>query len=323
MPTRRRILIVVAAILVVAGAVATGASAAIVTSHDNQGRTITFDVRASNVNVEWYAAVLRASAHGNEISSVTIRVVPQQQIATLCGDDALACYTGRAGPKVIIVPAGQSSLLEYTLLHEYGHHLDTAWHVSGVPELNGTPVWWNMRGMAARLAAGQVAFDYSKGWDHSIAEIFAEDYAYIHVGAGYGIRWLSPPDDALKTALLNELGGASTSPLPPAVNQPLVITRNGTLAPRGNRVVRFGLLGPGRHVTLNATVTKAARTGTRARVQIVCNGSVLASGVFGKGRAQRTLDVPSAGPADCQARLVSTSSVSLGYTLRLRLAVES
>ena len=323
MPIRRRIALAVAALLVVAGAVATGASAAIVTSHDNQGRTITFDLRASSGDTEWYAAVLRAAAHGDEISRVTIRIVPEEQVAPLCGADALGCYTDRTFAPVIIVPAGQSSLLQHTLLHEYGHHLDSAWPVPGVRELNGTPVWWNARGMAALLQAGQVAFDYSKGWSHSIAEIFAEDYAYIHFGAGYAIRWLPPPDDALKAALLDELGGSSGSPLPPASNQPLVINRNGTLAPRGSRVLDFGLLGPGRHITLTATVTKATRKGTRARAQIVCDGTVLASATFVKGRAQRTLDVPSAGPADCQARVVSTTGVRLGYTLRLRLAVES
>ena len=40
----------------------------------------------------------------------------------------------------------------------------------------------------------RVAFDYSLGWNHSIPEVFAEDYAYIHMGAGYGIPWLAPPD---------------------------------------------------------------------------------------------------------------------------------
>ncbi|HKD33756.1 MAG TPA: hypothetical protein VKB73_09830, partial [Gaiellaceae bacterium] len=59
--------------LVLTLAVAAGASAAIVTTTDLQGRPITFDVRAANVDTDWYANVLRATAHGNEISDVTIR----------------------------------------------------------------------------------------------------------------------------------------------------------------------------------------------------------------------------------------------------------
>ena len=318
--SRKQLLATLFAALVVALCVAAGADAAIVTSRDAQGRTITFDVRAANVDTEWYASVLRAAAHGNEISTVTIWIVPEQQIPLLCGDEAQACYTGRRGTPRIIVSASQSRFNQATLLHEYGHHLDTAWRVPGVPELNGTPVWWQSRGMASLLSNRRVAFDYSLGWNRSIGEIFAEDYAYIHMGSttSYGIPWLTPPDETLKTALLAELG-SSPGTLPPATAGPLVITRSGTLAPRARRVVSFTLLGPGRHVTLNATVTRPQRKGVRARAQIVCNGSVVASQPFGKGRARRTLDIPSIGPADCEARLINATRVSLGYTLRLAL----
>jgi hypothetical protein len=242
---RRRILSALFVALVLALAVAARADAAIVRSQDGQGRTITFDVRAATVDTNWYADVLRASAHGDEISAVTVMIVPEGSIAGLCGSgDAAACYTGRQGPATIIVPAGKSTLLESTLLHEYGHHVDTFWHVQGVPELNGTSTWWAARGMAARLASHQVAFDYSQGWSHSIPEIFAEDYAYIHTGTRYGIPWLSPPDDALKTALFAELG-TPTATLPAAPEVPVVINRSGTLVPRDSFSVRFGLLGPG------------------------------------------------------------------------------
>jgi hypothetical protein len=314
--------LLLAVVLAVVLAAATGANAAIITSHDGQGRAITFDVRAATVDTEWYAAVLRASAHGDEISDVTIRIVPEAAVGDLCGVEAVACYTGRGRNPTIIVPAGQSTSLESTLLHEYGHHIDTAWRVPGIQELNGTPVWWAARGMASLLSQHRVAFDYSLGWAHSIAEVFAEDYAYIHVGAGYGIPWLAPPDATLKAALFAELG-TPTAALPPTRNEPLVINRSGTLAPRGSRTLPFGLLGPGRHITLTATVAKANRKGVRARALIVCDGKTIRTQPFAKGRTSRTLDVPSFGPATCQARLVSASKVSLGYTLRLRLAVES
>jgi hypothetical protein len=320
---RRPLLAVGLAALAAALAIAAGADAAIVTERDAQGRTITFDVRAAAVDTNWYADVLRASAHGDEISAVTIMIVPEGSIAGLCGSgDAAACYTGREGPKTIIVAAGKSTILESTLLHEYGHHLDTFWHVQGVPELNGTSTWWAARGMAARLAARQVAFDYSLGWSHSIPEIFAEDYAYIHTGSRYAIPWLGPPDDALRTAMFAELG-SPTAALPAAPEVPVVINRSGTLVRRDTFSVRFGLLGPGRRVTVNATVSRPTRKGVRARVQIVCDGTVVANQPFGKGRAKRTLDVPNLGPAECDARLVSNTSVALSYTMRVRLAIES
>ena len=316
----RRVLVALCAALALV--FAAGANAAIVTSHDDQGRQITFDVRAPNVDTEWYASILRASAHGDEISDVTIRIVPESQIPGLCGgEDAAACYTGRSAAPTIMISAGKSKVLEDTLLHEYGHHLDTYWHVPGVPELNGTPVWWAARGMAALLAQHQVAFDYSLGWSHGIGEVFAEDYSYIHTGDRYAITWLSPPDATLKAALFAELG-TPTSPLPAAPEVPSVLNRRGTLVPHDRFSIPFGLLGPGRRVTLAATISKPKQKGIRARALLVCNGKTVVSRAFGKGQSKRAFDVHNLGPADCDVRLVSNAGVSLGYTLRLTLAIE-
>lgn len=311
-------------VLVLCLTVAAGANAAIVTSADAQGRRITFDVRATAVDTNWYADVLRGTAHGNEISSLTTRIVPDQQIDALCGDAAAACYEhdGLAGP-TIYIPAGKSQNIEGTLVHEYGHHVDASRSVPGIPELNGTPAWWAARGMAALLASHEVAFNYSLGWEHSIAEIFAEDYAYIHVGSTYhyAIPWLKPPDDALKATMFAELG-TPTSPLPDAPNLPLVVNRVGTLAGHNAKSVPFGLLGPGRRVTFNATVSRPQRKGIRARMQIVCNDAVVATRTFTRKQSKRTLDVPNLGPATCDARLTNTVGVSLKYTLKVQLAVE-
>jgi hypothetical protein len=320
---RGRVVVLAALIGALALAGSTSANAAIVTSQDDQGRTITFDVRAANVDSEWYASVLRAAAHGNEISDVTIVIVPEPQIPAFCGgQDAAACYSGRIGPARIFVPAGRSRLLESTLLHEYGHHLDTYWGVPGVSELNGTPVWWAGRGMASLLANRQVTFDYSLGWSHSIGEIFAEDYAYIHTHSRYAISWLSPPDPAFQSALFAELGTPAAA-LPDAPEIPLIISRRGTLLPRDSFSVPFGLLGPGRRVTLAATVSKPKRKGIRASARLVCDGRTVASRTFRKGQAKRTLNIPNLGPATCDIRLVSNVATSLTYTLRISLAVES
>ena len=300
--------------------VATSAGAAIVTASDAQGRQITLDVRANNVDTSWYASILSATAHGNEISNVTVRIVPDQAIERLCGAEAAACYTRVSGRATIMIPAGKNQFIEGTLIHEYGHHVDASTPVFGVPELNGTPAWWAARGMASMYASRQVAFNYSLGWDHSIAEIFAEDYAYIHVGATYhyAITWMSPPDDTLKATMFAELGTPPQA-LPAAPNAPLVVHRVGTLGPRGRKLVPFGLLGPGRHVTFTATVSRAQRKGIRARIQVVCNGTVAGTQTIGRGQVSRTLDLPSMGPGDCDARLISASPLSLKYNLRLQL----
>ena len=235
--TRLRLLVSLLAVLVLALTAAVAARAEVIVSKDNQGRSITFDVRAAGVNVEWYAALLRAAVHGNEISTVTIRIVPTEQVESFCGASAVACYGTRGGSPLMIVPSGQSGLVAHALIHEYGHHLDHAWTVTGFPEPNGTPTWWVSRGIADLLQRRQVAFDYSFGWSHSVGEIFAEDYAYINLPGQYSIPWLSPPDETLKNALLTELGGAATTPTPAApaaapapTPQPVVVVRQGSLA---------------------------------------------------------------------------------------------
>jgi hypothetical protein len=305
--------------LVLMLAVSAGANAAIINTTDLQGRTITFDVRATAVDTDWYAAILRSVAHCDEISNVTIRIVPDQAIDGLCGDAAAACYS-HAGRPTIFIPAGKSQFIEGTLIHEYGHHVDASTSVPGVPELNGIPVWWADRGMASLFAGREVAFDYSLGWDHSIAEIFAEDYAYLHVGPSYhyGITWLHPPDDALKADMFSELGSPQGT-LPAAPNVPLVVDRVGTLSPRATKSVPFGLLGPGRRVTFTATVSRAARKGVRASIKVVCDGKVAGTRTIAKGQKVRTLDLQNMGPGNCDARLVSSAPVSLKYTLRLQL----
>ena len=189
-------------------------------------------------------------------------------------------------------------------------------------ELNGTPVWWQ-RGMAQLLGQGQVAFDYSRGWNRAIGEIFAEDYAFVHTGFQFSIPWLAPPDDALRNALLAELGG-QMAPLPetPAAG-PLVINRSGTVAARRSTTIPFGLLGPGRRVTY--TVTVGAPSGVRPApgLRSCAAAGALPCGQLTRNVRTRTLDVPNLGPAECTARIVSTASVRLSFSARLRLAVEA
>jgi hypothetical protein len=312
-------------LLVVALFAAAAAQAEIVVSRDNAGRAITFDVRSAAADVEWYAGLLRSAAHGDEISAVTIRIVPPADVPEYCGSGASACYGNRRRP-VIVVPAGRDTRTAQIMLHEYGHHLDFAWPVPGLPEPNGTPFWWGARGMAQLLRDGLVAFDYSLGWSRSIGEIFAEDYAQVHISGRYGIPWLAPPDQALRSGLLAELAGsgaaAPVAPQPPAV-RPVLVERRGTLAARARRALPFQLLGPGRRVTFTAVVGRERRVGQRARIEIVCNGARVGRRALTRGRRSATLDLRRLGPARCDARLVSTTGARLDYTLRLRLAIEA
>ena len=183
---RRVLAVVVAAAALVA---APAALADTITAQDDQGRTITFDVRAPDVDVQWHANLLRRAAHGDEIERVTIHVVSADELRGRCGSGAAACYGGSRTTARIVVPAGESAQIAHSLVHEYGHHVD-AWRGVGAAsrEPNGSAQWWAARGMSQLLADGQVSHTYSLGWEHAIGEVFAEDYAQLHLQTPWRIR---------------------------------------------------------------------------------------------------------------------------------------
>src|SRR6186713_296659 len=201
MPAVRRLVLLLS--VLAALAFSGEAMAAEVLSQDNEGRTIHFDVAVDGVDAEWYAALLRAAPHGNEISTVTIDIVSWDVVHSTCGRDASGCYARNT----ITVAAEENDDNAHTVVHEYGHHLDRSTPVTGVREPNGTPVWWRARGMERLVRVSSVATSYVLGWERSIAEIFAEDYAQLALGDGdYNIGWLPSPDATVLAAVKFDLG---------------------------------------------------------------------------------------------------------------------
>lgn len=235
MRTHRRHTKLVAGLLSAAGlfAISPIAAAEIRTFDDGQGRTITLDLQTGGVDAEGYASILRSALHGGEITTVTTRVVAPQQISTLCGSGAAACYRYSNRRGTITVPARSPQDVRHALLHEYGHHVDFS---IDTPQAtgrggDGTPSWWDSRGIAGLLSRGDVAYDYSLGWSRSIAEIYAEDYVQAHGDARFGISWLSAPSGATLDALRRDVQGAP--PLPPAPPDPAPVPPPPTPDPPG------------------------------------------------------------------------------------------
>jgi hypothetical protein len=293
------------------------AAAQPVIEQDDEGRSIRFDVRAVGADTDWYASVLRKAAHSDEIEKVTIRIVDWRDLDEACGPSAAGCYENEGGRGVIAVPAGRSSSIAHTLVHEYGHHIDWSRHHGGLREPNGTPLWWRARGMERLVDLASVARSYRLGWGRSIAEIFAEDYAYTNLGGRYRITWLRPPDATLRQAILADLGLSTPPELvsrPPAV-KPVVITRSGTLGPSAYDRVGFDLLGPGRRVTVTASLS-GQRTGSSALVTVTC-GNRTTEQTLTAGRAAVTFGFPRIGPAQCKAELTGSGPADYRFTVRL------
>jgi hypothetical protein len=208
-------------------------------------------------------------------------------------------------------------------VHEYGHHLDRSTPVAGAAEPNGMPQWWRARGVAELVRLRSVATSYILGWDRSIAEIFAEDYAQLALaGSPYGIPWLEAPDETILAALRADfgLGPAPVTVNPPAI-KPVSIRRDGSLAPRRKAAIPFSLLGPSRRVTATATFTGAAEKRARAMLEVRCGGERVALKTLRQGKTAFAIDRRDLGPADCTATLTSTSTSTRGFTLVVRLSI--
>ena len=312
---------VVSLLAVVAASLLAGpAEAREVVLRDDEGRAMRFDVRA-DVDVGWYAGLLRRAAHANEIERVTIRIVDWDELRERCGRRAAGCYSRREGNRgLMVVPAGESDGIARTVIHEYGHHVDWSRRHGNLGEPNGTPLWWKARGMARLVALRSVRDRYEIGWNRSIAEVFAEDYAFANLGGPYRIDWLQPPSRTIQQAIRADLGLAERPVITstgPAL-RPVVIVRQGTLAPSDRVSVDFGLLGPNRRVRLEGTFLDDGRA--RGRVEVSC-GRTLHRRLLGGARPAVSLELPRAGPGQCRASIANTGSRVERFRFTVRLTV--
>jgi len=315
----RRALLLVSALLSLASA--GEAAGAEVLVADDEGRSIRFDVQADGVEVEWYAALLRAAPHGDEISTVRIEVVAPGALAERCGQEAAGCY----GRRVITVAAAENELNAHTLVHEYGHHIDASRGVAAVREPNGSSTWWRARGMAPLVASRSAYHGYVVNWDRNIAEIFAEDYAQLaRPGDAFRISWLERPNGSVLGAILHDLGlGPEPEITTPPRLKPLSIARRGRLAASRSVAVRpFGLLGPGRRVRATVEVAGASAPGVRARLELRCDGRRISTRTLATGMKVVSIDRPNLGPADtCTVSVTNTSRATRAFALTVSVAL--
>ena len=313
---------IVAIVLVSLAALAiTGvASAREVVLRDDDGRTIRFDVQA-DADVQWYASLLRKAAHGDEIERITVRIVSWREIATRCASYAAGCYTHQRGNRgTMTVPAGRSSDIAHTVVHEYGHHVDASRRHGGLAEPNGTPLWWKARGMAYLVRQQSVRDRYQVTWERSIAEVFAEDYAYTNLQRAFKIRWLERPSNTVQQAILADLGLRE----PPTITttrptlKPVLIARQGTLEPNQRVSVDFRLLGPNRRVQLDGVLTGAGAA--RGSVSVSCGSTFRARALERTGST--SFVVPRLGPGECEASIVNLGNAAGQFRFTVRLGLQ-
>jgi hypothetical protein len=150
---------------------------------------------------EFYAGLV----HGSELAGVTVRIATPPEVAAVCGDDALGCYSGG----LLVMPGEQFGGVEPQEIarHEYGHHvaasrINPPWNASAY----GPKRWSSAMGICARTKEGTAFPDDYTHYALSPGEAFAEAYRVLNDRrAGVlGLTWsivddsFIPKDDTLR-----------------------------------------------------------------------------------------------------------------------------
>lgn len=131
-----------------------------------------------------WANFLGSLLHGSELSQVTVYFAPLSEVQSLCGDQALACYSPRES---LVVAPGEAPAAdisaEAVVTHEYGHHV--AAHRSNAPWPAvdyGTKRWASNVQVCRRTRAGELhpgAEDVTN-YSFNPGEAFAESYRVLN-----------------------------------------------------------------------------------------------------------------------------------------------
>ncbi len=133
---------------------------------------------------EGWAEMLVSSPHGPELGLLTAYVAPLDEVAEMCGPQALGCYGGQE--LISIGDAYETVTPQEVVRHELGHHiafnrLNTPWRAVDW----GPKAWATDQDVCARAATGQVypgdegdryVLNPGEGWAEAY-RVFAEQRA--------------------------------------------------------------------------------------------------------------------------------------------------
>jgi hypothetical protein len=141
-----------------------------------------------------WATFLGTLIHGTEISRLTLSLAPLDEVQSVCGSGALACYdpdseTILASPDDELDEPPASEIIT----HEYGHHVarnraDSPW----VAEMFGTKRWASYMNVCKRTADGELSpGDEGSSSAENPGEAFAEAYRVLNLtrGGSTNIGW--------------------------------------------------------------------------------------------------------------------------------------
>ncbi len=144
------------------------------------GETVTVYVSSTytpeQVAPQQWAEFFAGIPHGSELGSVVVRIATPDEVAALCGGDALGCYDARE----LVIPGSSYDGVapEHVARHEYGHHI--AAHRSNPPwrAADWGPKRWATAARVCTRSEQRTAFPGDDGTHYRLdpGEAFAESY---------------------------------------------------------------------------------------------------------------------------------------------------
>jgi hypothetical protein len=297
---RRGLVVVLLALVFPAGALAWGGTYA---TGDTLGTSIHVDVSdaypVDDTLPQSWATFFGTLVHGPELASLSLRLAPTDEVSSVCGDQALACYdpassTIEASPEDEL---GEPTARE-VVTHEYGHHI--ANNRSNAPwtaEDWGTKRWASYEHICARAVAGTaVPGNEGAAYYENPGEAFAEAYRVLNLtregvtAASWDIVDRSFYPDAKALALLEQdVESPWTGPTSAHVRSGRTIRvatpLDGTFTARLRAPATAKL-----RLTLYAG-TKVVGSGFRSLSYDVCGSRTLTLRVVGPAKVPYTVDL--------------------------------
>jgi hypothetical protein len=269
------------------------------TSSGETVRVFASDAYAADTSFNQVRAELIARLpHGRELGGVTAYFLTYGEMQSVCGRQALACYSPRDQTIVTVgedAPDGTSA--ESILTHEYGHHvarnrLNPPW----VALDWGTKRWASYMNVCARVRSGEIFPGDPLRYELDPAEGFAEAYRVMaERKAGKPLVWwgivstLFQPDAAAAAAIERDVVTPWT--------QPTTISRRGSVAATGAARTRVFRIATPLDGTLRVSVRPPANASLRLSVAVP--GGL-------------TLDRAGAGVPTLQTRICGQRTVAIG-----------
>jgi hypothetical protein len=131
-----------------------------------------------------WADFLDSLVHGSELSQVTAYLAPLAEVQSICGADALACYS--PSDSLLVAPGDPPAAdisAEAVVTHEYGHHVAAHRENPPWPAVDyGTKRWASYVQVCRRTRAGELhpGAETIPSYELNPGEAFAESYRVLN-----------------------------------------------------------------------------------------------------------------------------------------------